>query len=245
MRLTAELIHSSLTYLNPLKERELDLRGHKIPTIENLGAAKDVECIDLTDNEIQVLANFPLSPRLQTLLVARNRVRSIEGNVVKSLPSLGTLSLTGNDVRELGDLEVLKGWTQLVHISLVDNPVCGKEHYRYWVIYLAPSVRFLDFQRVKQAERTKAQEIFGTLAEPSTAARAILATKGRSAGFAAPTTNGAPSAKRVKLSDKEKLRMEALVKNAKSLAEIAKLEKDISEGRIPASVLDSEAMDET
>jgi hypothetical protein len=27
MRLTADLIHNSLSYLNPLKERELDLRG--------------------------------------------------------------------------------------------------------------------------------------------------------------------------------------------------------------------------
>lgn len=27
MRLTVELIHNSLSYLNPLKERELDLRG--------------------------------------------------------------------------------------------------------------------------------------------------------------------------------------------------------------------------
>jgi hypothetical protein len=27
MRLTAELIQNSLSYLNPLKERELDLRG--------------------------------------------------------------------------------------------------------------------------------------------------------------------------------------------------------------------------
>lgn len=27
MRLTAELLHESLSYLNPLKERELDLRG--------------------------------------------------------------------------------------------------------------------------------------------------------------------------------------------------------------------------
>lgn len=27
MRLTADLINNSLSYLNPLKERELDLRG--------------------------------------------------------------------------------------------------------------------------------------------------------------------------------------------------------------------------
>ncbi len=31
MRLTAELLTTSLSYLNPLKERELDLRG-KLPT---------------------------------------------------------------------------------------------------------------------------------------------------------------------------------------------------------------------
>jgi len=31
MRLTAELINSSLSYLNPLNERELDLRGMPHP----------------------------------------------------------------------------------------------------------------------------------------------------------------------------------------------------------------------
>jgi hypothetical protein len=31
MRLTAELVQSSLSYLNPLKERELDLRGAYLP----------------------------------------------------------------------------------------------------------------------------------------------------------------------------------------------------------------------
>jgi U2 small nuclear ribonucleoprotein A' len=27
MRLTGELVHNSLSYINPIKERELDLRG--------------------------------------------------------------------------------------------------------------------------------------------------------------------------------------------------------------------------
>lgn len=31
MRLTAELINNSLSYINPLNERELDLRGTHIP----------------------------------------------------------------------------------------------------------------------------------------------------------------------------------------------------------------------
>jgi len=40
MRLTAELVAQSSSFINPLKQRELDLRGHQIPTIENLGVTK-------------------------------------------------------------------------------------------------------------------------------------------------------------------------------------------------------------
>ncbi len=39
---------------------------------------------------------------------------------------------------------------------------------------------------------------------------------------------------RVKLTEKEKKRVEALIRNAKSLAEITRLEKELNEGRIPA-----------
>jgi U2 small nuclear ribonucleoprotein A' len=89
--------------------------GHKIPAIENLGAARDQECIDFTDNDISVLTNFPQSPRLQTLLCARNRIQRIEKNVTK------------NSVSELADLEVLRGFEKLTFLSLVDNPVANKE----------------------------------------------------------------------------------------------------------------------
>lgn len=40
MRLTPELISQSDTVLNALGDRELDLRGHKIPAIENLGVTR-------------------------------------------------------------------------------------------------------------------------------------------------------------------------------------------------------------
>lgn len=39
---------------------------------------------------------------------------------------------------------------------------------------------------------------------------------------------------RVKLTDKEKKRVEALIRKAKSLQEITILEKELNEGRIPA-----------
>jgi len=39
-RLTAELVLRGVAFVNCLKEVELDLRGHKIPEIENLGATE-------------------------------------------------------------------------------------------------------------------------------------------------------------------------------------------------------------
>ena len=47
--------------------------------------------------------------------------------------------------------------------------------------------------------------------------------------------NGMSSDKvsRVKLTEKEKKRVESMIRNAKSLQEIARLEKELNEGRIP------------
>jgi U2 small nuclear ribonucleoprotein A' len=127
MRLTAELIKDSLSYLNPLKERELDLRGHRITSIENLGVAGPHDAFDFTDNDIQVLGNFPLSPRVTTLLLARNRVASIQTSLPKSTPNLTNLVLASNSLQELADVDVLGGFSRLTHLVLADNPVTKKE----------------------------------------------------------------------------------------------------------------------
>lgn len=179
-------------------------------------------------------------------MCARNRIQRIEPNLVKSAPALNTLVLTQNHVAELADLEVLRGFKKLTFLSLVDNPVTSKEHYRYWILYLAPQIRFLDFQKVKDSERSKAKEIFGTHEAPTELAQNILAASAnKSMTYRAPLTNGTSSHKRVKLNDRERARVEALIRNAKSLPEVAKLEKDISEGRIPPGVMDGDDMDET
>lgn len=102
-------------------------KGHKIPTIENLGVAKDQECIDFTDNAITTLGNFPLSPRLQSLLCAQNRISSISESLSKQTPNLHTLVLSQNNLGELADLDPLQGFSKLTYLSLVGNPVASKE----------------------------------------------------------------------------------------------------------------------
>lgn len=100
VKLTSELILESAFYTNALHERELDLRGQRIPEIENLGATRDAfDCIDLSGNDIAALANFPRLPRLTTLLLSGNRVTTIAAdNIAASLPSLESLQLANNRV---------------------------------------------------------------------------------------------------------------------------------------------------
>lgn len=246
VRLTADLIQNSLSYLNPLNERELDLRGHRIPTIENLGVAGPQDAIDFTDNDIQILGNFPLSPRIQTLLLARNRISTIQPNLPNAIPNLKNLVLGSNQVAELSDLDVLGKFARLTHLVLADNPVTKKEHYRYWVVWRCPTVRFLDYQKVKQAEREKATELFGTAEEPTELASKIKGIKSQT--FNVSTSNGEATAaskmKRLKLTDKEKQRLQERIKKASSLEEIIRLEKELEEGRLPAGILGDDAMEE-
>src|ERR1700712_5679830 len=88
---------------------------------------KPHDAIDFTDNDIQVLGNFPLSPRLRTLLLARNRVAGVQPSLANSIPNLTTLVLTAHHFAELADLVVLGPFTQLTPLVLLKNPVTRKE----------------------------------------------------------------------------------------------------------------------
>ncbi|KAJ2905403.1 U2 small nuclear ribonucleoprotein A [Zalerion maritima] len=248
MRLTSELITNSLSYLNPLKERELDLRGHRIPAIENLGVAGPHDAIDFTDNDIQVLGNFPLYPRIQTLLLAHNRIASIHPTLPHSIPNLTNLGLSNNNFTELADLNPLSGFHYLTHLVLADNPVAKKDNYRYWAVWQCPTVRFLDYQKVKDVERQRAKELFGTKEEMTGLAKKIMGIKSKTIdatlGGASSGTAGATSKMaRLNLTGEERQKLQEMIKKAGSLQEIIRLEKLLNEGRLPAG-FHGEAMEE-
>jgi len=53
VRITLELLQNASQTLNPANQRQVLLRGLKIPNIENLGGTNDAyECIDLSDNDL-------------------------------------------------------------------------------------------------------------------------------------------------------------------------------------------------
>lgn len=159
-----------------------------------------------------------------------------------------------------GDLDGEAGYVMSADSELTRS----QQHYRYWILWRCPSVRFFDYQKVKDAERAKAAELFGTPTEPTalaskvnpptsrsnpskllklhklTTPQQILNIKSHTFDVPASSTpgdlngTGTSDVSRVKLTDKERKRVELMIRNAKTLAEMTRLEKELSEGRIPS-----------
>ncbi|KAG0212768.1 U2 small nuclear ribonucleoprotein A' [Mortierella sp. GBA30] len=243
MKLTPDLIARAPCYLNALQDRELDLRSHKIPAIENLGVTKDLnDSLDLTDNDIRSLTNFPSLPRLKCLLLSNNRISKIDVNLSQFLPNLTTVVLTNNAITELSDLEGLAGCNSLQYLSLLENPVSKKKYCRLWIVWKLPSVRVLDFQRVKKAERMEAKKLFQGKTGPSALAESIAATKSSTfepgEGVPLPLKSSVPTLTMTK-EDQEMIK--AALANAKTLDEITKLERALKEGKVPSYLKENRA----
>uniref|UniRef100_A0A8C4TBN1 Small nuclear ribonucleoprotein polypeptide A' n=1 Tax=Erpetoichthys calabaricus TaxID=27687 RepID=A0A8C4TBN1_ERPCA len=229
VKLSAEMIEQAAQYTNPVRDREMDLRGYKIPVVENLGASLDqFDTIDFSDNEIRKLDGFPLLKRLKTLLFNNNRVCRIGESLEQSLPNLRELVLTNNNIQELGDLDTLASLKSLTLLSLLRNPVTNKKHYRLYVINKIPQVRVLDFQKVRLSERQEAEKMFkgkrGAQLAKDIAKRTKTFTPGATLQAEKKKTGPSPA-------DVEAIKN--AIANASSLAEVERLKGLLQSGQIP------------
>jgi len=161
VRLTPQLIADAIERTSPIHERELILRGLKFTVIENLGIGLDAyDAYDLCDNDITKFDGFPVLTKAQIFYCNNNRIGYIAGDLNRKLPSLSELSLINNDLRSLSDIKRLEKCAHLHTLSLTRNPVSLAEHYRLFAIYNIPTLRFLDFNRVRDKERKEAIHLF-------------------------------------------------------------------------------------
>lgn len=92
-------------------------------------------------------------------------------NISDSFPNLENLVLLGNKLSDLHELDNLSYCRNLTRLYLLNNtltevrkPLLTQDpNYRYYVIHRVPTLKVLDFQRIKQAEKDKAKELFGEL----------------------------------------------------------------------------------
>lgn len=162
MRITPELIERCYQYTNKATtDREIRMRALKINAIENLGATlNQFDCFDLSDNSIRKFENLPLLPRLKCMLLNNNRIYKIAPNLEESIPNLERLILTNNYIQELGDIDVLATLAKLKVLSLINNPIASKTHYRLYVIHKLPQLKLLDFSKISRREREESSALF-------------------------------------------------------------------------------------
>ncbi len=129
MRLSAQIIQSAEQRTNPLGEREIILRSLAIPAIEHLAVSRDqFDTMDLSNNHLQRVENFPKMERLATLYLGGNEINFVDGkNLKKNVPNLSTLILTSNGVKGWNVISDLgEGCSKLEFLSLVGNPITSK-----------------------------------------------------------------------------------------------------------------------
>ncbi|XP_014209467.1 probable U2 small nuclear ribonucleoprotein A' isoform X2 [Copidosoma floridanum] len=226
VKLTPDLIQQSMQYINPVRDRELDLRGYKIPTIENLGATLDqFDTIDFSDNDVRKLDGFPLLKRIKTLFFNNNRIIRIAEGLENCIPNLETLVLTGNMIQELGDLEPLVNLQKLSTLCLLQNPVSAKPYYRQYLVFKLPQLKLLDFRKIKQKERDETRVFF-----KSSKGKEVLKEISKKAKAAA---QGADTADKPIVSAGEREKIKEAISNATSLEEVQRLSKLLQQGQIP------------
>ncbi|CAM8939424.1 unnamed protein product [Rhodiola kirilowii] len=233
VRLTADLIWKSPHFFNALKERELDLRGNKIPVIENLGATEDqFDTIDLSDNEIVKLENLPYLNRLGTLLINNNRITRINPNLGEFLPKLHTLVLTNNRLVNLVEIDPLASFPKLQFLSLLDNNITKKPNYRLYVIHKLKALRLLDFKKVKNKERIAAQTLFAT--EEAEEELKKQSTKVAPIEVVPDVAEEQQAPKPVAPTPEQIIAIKAAIVNSQTLEEVARLEQALNSGQLPA-----------
>lgn len=235
MRLTSQVITDAPIVVNPARQVTIQLRRLKIPYIENLGITKDAfEVIDLTDNELIEISNFPLLKNLKVLLMANNNITGIsDEKLPNNLPHLQTISLINNNISQFLDIKILSHVRRLTDLALIGNPIRDQTNYRYFMIWLIPSLKVLDFSKIKQKEVLKARELFGeSLDNPNELASSFLAEllDGEEAKEVVPKDDRNLQAVGKKLTDEDKTKLLLELESASSIEDIERIETVLRSG---------------
>ena len=206
--LTREMVRVAPQVTNAIRERELSLRGlhlTQLPLTDSrlwADIVRGFDHVDLSDNVLQWLDAPPLPQaaaaaavandsavatssstaiRLTSIALHNNALRGISRVFAAEFSTtLHSLVLHNNFICELSDCNVFGLLRQLQRLSLRNNPVQKKPSYRVHVIGVcAPTLKLLDFNRVRDAERSEAAEYHQAAAKAAAAEAAAFAAATR------------------------------------------------------------------
>jgi len=137
----------------------------------------------------------------------------------------------------LVDLDPLAALVNLQTLSLLDNIVTKKPNYRLYVINKLKKLRLLDFRKVKKKERLEAEKLFASKEAEEEARKepAQTFTPGEVPTVVeTPVEDQAPKA--VAPTPEQILAIKAAIANSQTLEEVARLEKALKSGQLPADL---------
>lgn len=234
MRLTAQVIQDAPTIINPEGQLTIQLRNLKIPYLENLGITNDkFEVIDFTNNELIELGNIPPSfKKLGTLLLANNNITVINSFGSNDLVNLSSISLINNNVQSFADIKHLQNLKSLDNLALLNNPITSHEHYRLFVIWLLPSLKVLDFAKVKLRERKQVADLFGdSFTHPTSLAKSLLGIASNNLLITSKEERQLDSTVK-KLTEDDRIKLLHDLESADSIDEIERIESALKNGYI-------------
>jgi U2 small nuclear ribonucleoprotein A' len=158
------------------------------------------------------------------------------------LPKLESLILTNNRLANLNDLDPLATLTTLKYLSLMDNPVTKKQNYRLYVIHLLPTMRVLDFRKVKQKEKLESVQAFGQAKKQqqpkSTAPKQHVEPKSHKSftpgeASAQPAPLALPQFKPAQHTPEQAQKIRDAISKATTLDEVQRIKRSLAAGQLP------------
>jgi len=136
-------------------------------------------------------------------------------NINDSLPNLETLILTNNNITRLEDIDALIGFKKLKTLSLLDNPITKRPGYRNYVIHKIPTLKLLDFRKVKVKERDEAKKAYSKLDK----------------------LEKVTDPENDRQAEAVSMAVEQAIKNAKTFDEVDRIDNSLAAGKLPPEVL--------
>jgi U2 small nuclear ribonucleoprotein A' len=191
--------------------------------------------------------------RLTSLLLSNNHITRIGTSLDEYIPKLKHLVLTNNKISSLLEIEHLASLKCLEDLCLLENPVFFSPHYRFFVIHRIPSLKSLDYQKIRPTERQEAARFFSENAEGQELLARILAEKAadqqqqatamassytsRSSSSSAmmpPLPAAAPPKPAVKvLTESQKQEVREAISKATTKEEVDRIEQQLRTGSFP------------
>ncbi|XP_005082442.1 leucine-rich repeat and guanylate kinase domain-containing protein isoform X4 [Mesocricetus auratus] len=131
----------------------LSLAGNKITTINGLGTLP-IKVLCLSHNQIETITGLEELKALQKLDLSYNQISSLQG--LENHDLLEVISLEGNKIEELSEIEYIEHLPILRVLNLLRNPIQNKSEYWFFVIFMLLRLTELDQQKIKVEEKVAA-----------------------------------------------------------------------------------------